>query len=220
MRKNLYWFFLTLIFVLSMAMTYMGAASSASPVIRLEPKDNTAAVGENFTVNITVTGITEEQSLYLWDCRINFNPGIIHAVDATEGPFLKTTGYDTTWLSPSINNTAGTIDVGAFLTFSAQWDGFPPHGAVDTGTLATVTFQVVGQGATELAFKEKKDTELNTILIVSGIQHVNPITHNAEGGFFRNAGAPISLDLISIALIAGIVVIGSVAVFYFWRKRR
>jgi uncharacterized membrane protein len=223
MRKNLHWFILVLIFVLSIAITYTASLAQALPVIRLEPKDNTAAIGENFAVNVTVTGITEEKSLYGWECRITFNPNILHAVDATEGPFLKTTGYDTTWLSPNIDNAAGSIRIGALLTPSAQWNGFPPNGAVGTGTLATVTFQVVGQGSTGLEFKECErphlygDTELYSV--TAGATDL--INHTAEGGTFSNAGGFLlpSLSLETIALLI-VVAIGCGVVFYFWRKRR
>lgn len=217
MRKNLHWLVLTTVFMLSIAMAGVGTASPASPVIRVEPKDNTAEVGETFAVDITVTGITEEESLYGWECRITFKPGIINAVNATEGPFLEDAGYDTTWLPPKIDNTTGTIDVGALITPSMEWDGFPPNGAVGSGTLATVTFKAVGQGATDLDFKEKKDTELHTVIIAGGAQYDYPIDHTAEDGFFRNAGPPIPLHI--IAGIVVVVAVCTVAVFYFRRKR-
>ena len=214
MRKNLHWLLLATVFVLSITMAGVGTASPALPVIRVEPKDNTAEVGETFTVDITVTGIAEERSLYGWECRITFNPDIISAVNATEGPFLKDTGYETFWII-EIDNTNGTVDLLATFQFGV----LPPTGAVGTGTLATVTFKAVGRGATDLEFKECArehlygDTELDTI--TSGM--VDPILHTAKGGFFSNAGPPIPLNL-----IAGVVVVVAVcvaAVFYFRRKR-
>ena len=216
MRKNMYWLLLTTVFMLSIAMTSVSTASPA-PVIRVEPKANTAEVGETFDVNITVTGITEQESLYGWECRITFNPGIINAVNATEGTFLKDTGYETTWLTPKIDNTTGTIDIGALITPSIEWQGFPPTGAVGSGTLATVTFKAVGQGATDLDFKEQKDTELHTIKGESPNQYDYPIDHTAEDGSFSNAGPPIPLDL--VAGIVVVVAVCTVAVFYFRRKR-
>ncbi|NVM22909.1 MAG: hypothetical protein HWN68_14140 [Desulfobacterales bacterium] len=218
MRKNLHWLVLTTIFVLSIVMAGIGTASPAEPAVHVEPKDNTAEVGETFGVNITVTDITEEESLYSWDCRITFDPGIINAVNATEGTFLTSTGYDTTWLPPNIDNITGTIDMGAIITPSMEWNGFPPNGAVGSGTLATVTFKAVGQGATGLDFKEKEmDTALYTVIFAAGDQNNAPIAHNAEGGVFSNAGPPIPLHL--IAGVVGAVVVCTFAVFYFRRKR-
>lgn len=216
MKRNLYWLILTTVFMFTVGMAGVGTASP-EPVIRVEPKDNTAEGGETFAVNITVTGISEEESLYSWECRITFNPDIIEAADATEGPFLKDAGYDTTWLPPRINNATGTIDMGALITPSIEWQGFPPNGAVGSGTLATVTFEVVSQGATDLEFKEEKDTELHTVKGEAPDQYDYPIDHTAEDGFFSNAGPPIP-----ILLIAGIIVVVAVsivAVLYFRRKR-
>ncbi len=223
MKKNLYWLLLTTVFMLTVAMAGVGRASPA-PVIRVEPKDNTAEAGETFAVNITVTGISEEESLYSWECRITFNPNIIEAADATEGPFLEDTGYDTAWLTPRIDNATGTIDIGAIIPPSIEWQGFPPNGAVGSGTLATVTFKVISQGATDLEFKECAqphlygDTELYTVIFAAGPPGTSsPIDHTAEKGFFSNAGPPIP-----ILLIAGIIVVVAVsivAVLYFRRKR-
>ena len=218
MRKNLHWLLLATVFVLSITMAGVGTASPALPVIRVEPKDNTAEVGETFTVDIIVADITEEESLYGWECRITFNPDIINAVNATEGPFLEDTGYEAMWLTPNIDNTVGTIDMGALLMPSIEWGGFPPNGAVGSGNLATITFKAVGQGPSDLGFKDKKDTELHTVVYPGTIyEDTCPIDHTAKGGSFSNAGPPIPLSL-----IAGVVVVVAVcvvAVFYFRRKR-
>ena len=218
MRKNLHWLLLTTVFMVSIAMAGVGTASPALPVIRVEPKNNTAGVGETFDVNITVTGITEKESLYGWECRITFKPGVINAVNATEGPFLKDTGYETVWLSPKIDNTVGTIDMGALFMPSKEWDGFPPNGAVGSGTLVTITFKAVGQGPSPLEFKEKeKDTELHTVKGEAPNQYPSPIAHTAEGGSFSNVGPPIPLHLIAGVVV--VVAVCTVAVFYLRRRR-
>jgi len=213
MRKSLRWLLLTTVFMLSIAMACICAASAAElPVIRIKPKDNTGGVGETFTVNITVTGITEGESLYGWECRITFNHRIINALNATEGPFLKDVN-ETLWVA-EINNTLGRVDVLAMFQFGVV----PPTGAVGSGTLATVTFEIVGQGASSLEFKEELDTELDTVIFgTGGIGTTSPITHTAEGGFFRNAGPPIPLHLIAGIVVAIAICTG--ALFYF-RKRR
>jgi hypothetical protein len=220
MRKNLCWLFSIMFLMLSIALATVGTASAAAPVIHVEPRDNTADVGKTFSVNITVTDITEEESLYGWECRVTFNPAIVNALDAVEGPFLGDTGYDTTWLSPSIDNTLGTIDMGGLLTPAAEWGGFPPNGASGSGTLTTVTFKVIGQGATDLYFKEERDTELHSVVITGASQIESPIVHTTEKGVFSNAGTIISPQLTTV--IAGIVVVvavGTLAVLYFRRKR-
>jgi hypothetical protein len=212
MKKNPYWLVLTTIVMLSIAMASVGTASPAEPAIHVKPKDNTAEVGETFTVNIAVTDITEEENLYLWECRITFNPDIINAVNATEGPFLKDTGCETFW-AKKMNNTIGTVDILATISEFP----YPPNGATGSGTLATITFEAVGQGATDLEFKEEDDTRLRTIKGEAPDQYVYPIPHDRENGSFRNAGAPIPLQL--VAAIVVVVAACIFAVFYFRRKR-
>lgn len=215
MGKNLHWLLITTVLVLSIAMASVVTASPELPVIRVEPKDNTAEVGETFTVSITVTGITEEESLYGWECRITFSPSIINAVNATEELFLKkVTGYNTFWRM-NIDNANGTVDLLAMFEFG----GLPPTGATGSGTLATITFKAVGQGATNLEFKEEKDMELHTVYGEAPNQYDYPIDHTAEGGFFRNAGSPIPPYLIAGVVVAVAVAVCTVAVFYFRRKR-
>jgi len=211
MRKNLYWLFLTTVFILSMAMASVGTASPQEPVIRLELHDTAAGVGETFTVDITVTGITEEESLYGWECSITFNPGIINVVNVTEGPFLTDTGYST-YFAKRIDNTTGTVKTLSTITEFP----YPPTGANGSGTLATIIFKAVGQGATGLVFEEKDDTTLQTILGEPPYQNNYPIAHTAEGGFFNNGGPPILLYIVGIIAV---VAASAVAVFYFWRKR-
>jgi len=208
--------------MLGIAMASVSTASPATSVIRVEPKNNTAKVGETFTVNITVAGIVLGEplpaceGLYGWECRITFKRGVIHAVNATEGPFLKTSGYNTTWLPPKIDNEVGTITIGALLTPSVV--GFPPNGAVGSGVLATVTFEVVGRGLTVLDFKEEEDAELWTVVYPSTInEDTTPIDNTAEDGKFSNAGPPISLNLVAGVVV--VVAVCAVAMFYFRRKK-
>jgi len=202
--------------MLGIAMASVSTASPATPVIRVEPKNNTAKVGETFTVNITVADISNTSlcnGLYGWECRITFKPGIINAVNATEGPFLRDTGYETFW-TMKIDNTTGTIDM---LAIISEFEPSPPTGAADSGTLATVTFKVVGQGGTKLEFKEEDDTELYTVLFAAGVGTSGPIEHTRENGSFSNTGPPISLHLVAGVVV--VVAVCAVAMFYFRRKK-
>ena len=135
-------------------------------VVSLYPPTNTVSPDETSTVNVTVADVFISEApvacngLYGWECRVTFDPHVINVVNATEGPFLKYTGYETFWPPPKIDNTVGTIDMGAMFQFGVP----PPTGAVGGGTLATVTFKAVGQGATALEFKEEIDMELFSVI--------------------------------------------------------
>ncbi len=93
---------------------------------------------------------------------------------------------------------------------------FPENGATGSGTLAMVTFKVVGTGETGLDFKPGF-TELYTVIGEAPNPIEYPIDHTAKNGFFRNAGAPISIELIVGIVVVVILVI--VALLYFRRKR-
>jgi len=139
-------------------------ASSAN--VSVYPVMVVAALGKNFTVNITVSNVTD---LYGWEFWMSFNSTILTAVNVTEGPFLKAAG-DTFWTTPKINNTAGTIAAGAML------DPPPSQGATGNGIMATITFYVQSDGTTSLNFS---DTELNTV--IGG--DVLPMNHTANNGY-------------------------------------
>jgi len=90
-----------------------------------------------------------------------------------EGPFLKDTGHPTGF-SSKINNTAGNVKAFAMLT-----PPYPPTGAVGSGVLCNITFQVKAEGETPLHFER-------TILKTVVLGEAYPIPHTAVDGYFRN----------------------------------
>jgi len=203
MKKNPRWILLTTALLVCIATT---VAVRASPTtISLNPPEvEDLDLGESFTVNITVTDVTD---LYSWDVYLTFDPEILNCTGFEEGPFLQQVATTTIW--GQINNTAGFTTPGAILFDPAQ--GFPAEGATGSGVLATVTFTVKGRGVTTLHFERSK---LNTVIARNTV----PITHEATDGVFRNA-APTTLN---IQLIIGVVValaIVGIAVFFYMRRR-
>jgi len=119
------------------------------PIVTADPKMSTAAPGEFFTVNVTVTNITQGNSLpaglFGWQVKITFNPDILNVTDVTEGPFLKQAGN--TWFpNPTISNETGFILMGDSLF------PMPAEGAYGSGVLASITFLVKTEGQTTLHF--------------------------------------------------------------------
>lgn len=217
MGKNLRWMLATAVCILSIAMAGVGMANS-KPVIRMDPEQNTAEPGETFTVDITVVDIPphnppEEKSLYGWEVKIAFDPEIINAVNATEGPFLKASGCETIWTGHTIDNTEGTISIGAMLTFPS-----PPTGANGSGTLATITFKAVSRGTSSLRFEF---TDLVTILSDT-VRSFYEWEYDVEDGDFSNGAGGIGGPTLSLGLVAGVVIavaVCSSAVFYYMRRK-
>jgi len=144
----------------------LSLANSSNPQVSVYPATLVAVLGNTFTVNITVSNVT---NLYGWEFWMSFNPTILTTVNVTEGPFLKLAG-NTFWATPSINNTAGTMAAGEML-----WP-IPSQGATGSGTIATVTFYAQSEGATSLNLTY---TELDTVIG----NDVIPIDHNATDGY-------------------------------------
>lgn len=193
-------------FLLSLALAVPSKASPA-PVIRMVPKDNAAEPDTTFTLNVTVVGIEATRSLFGWEVKIKFDPNILNAVGGADGPFLNTSGHPTYWLPPEIDNTEGTIILGALLT-----PPFPSQGAVGSGTLATVTFKAVSRGSTALDFE---DTEMYTVISKNNV----PIMHTHEDGSFSNAaGFMPSLELVGV--VVAVVAVGGVGLFLYMRRRK
>jgi len=148
------------------------------PRIYMDPSVNVAAPGQNFTVNVVITGIAANESLYGWEFDMSFNSTVLNVTAVGQGPFLATAG-DTYWTTPLIKNWKGTVEVSeGFLLF-------PPNGATGSGVLANITFQVLREGKAPLHFYK---TELRTY---NGTD-VLEIDHTGVDGFF---GYPLLRDV-------------------------
>ncbi len=146
-------------------------------VLSLYPPTNTVEVGETFSVNITVTGIVISETppvsngLIGWEVWMTFNPEVLHAINATESSFLRdaasTYGY-TTFFAKEIDNTEGSVEVGETVWPKMPPDDpYPPEGATGDGTLATITFEVMAEGETDVHFETPTDvakTNLYTVV--------------------------------------------------------
>jgi len=163
---------LTLLLISMLTLTFNIQSAKAEPVTILSvyPPLSTALVGENFTINVTITDVV---NLYGWQVNITFNPNILNVESAVEGPFLKQV-YNTFYMK-IIDNSAGYV-----LAMSLFMPPFPPGGANGSGVLASVTFQVKVVGSTTIHFSE--GTKLRTWM--QG--NIQPISYMAEDGFFTN----------------------------------
>jgi hypothetical protein len=106
-------------------------------------------IGENVTVNINVSNVTD---LYGWQAGMTFNPDVLNCTGYYEGEFLKRGAdpiYGTYWINRSEyttpwNNTEGTV-----LCHGCTLLGQIP-GVSGSGQLGYLTFEVVGTGVSDL----------------------------------------------------------------------
>ena len=114
------------------------AYAASSTTVSVSPSTITASVGQNFTVNVTVSNVYD---LYGWQFRLNWTAGLIEVVKVTEGPFLKLGG--STYFYWDVNATAGRMVADCTLLGNVP-------GVSGSGTLATITFNVKGVGQSPL----------------------------------------------------------------------
>jgi hypothetical protein len=140
-------------------------------------------IGNTFQVNITVSDVTD---LYAWQFRLFYRNDILNATNWSQGSFLLThpspaaqtipafpevgTAPDT---SETYNATHGLVHL--YVTLSGV------HGGVSgTGTLATITFEVKGEGDSILDLRPRPDEDF--ILIDSAEPFANEIPHTTTDG--------------------------------------
>ncbi len=139
-------------------------ATPGTGYLWLEPPSQTVSSGGGpFTVDLNIQGVTH---LGGFQVQITFDPAVVHVNSAVVGPFLGSTGRTVLPVplgGPTIDNTAGTLDIGA-VSFGAN-NG--PNGA---GTLATITLapQSVGVSALHLASVMLTDDLGNPISFPTG----------------------------------------------------
>ena len=97
--------------------------------------------GDNFTLDIRAENVSD---LAGWQFDIAFDPGVLEAIDVSEGDFLKTDGGTTFFQRGRIDNAAGKI---TGLIAGRISEG----GVSGSGSVLKVRFKAKSEGETELA---------------------------------------------------------------------
>lgn len=207
MKVNHSLIFLTIIATLTITMVGVGRSSTATMTLDpLEVKD--IEPGETFNVDVTVADVS---NLFGWQFLIRFDSRVLRVDNVTEGPFIGSTGEQTIFLPPTIDNNKGFVIAGATFLPSTS---YPEEGVTGNGVLATIIFNVTGRGTTTLEF-DKDQSKLSTVIENNKVN----LDYEETNGAFSN-GAP---EILSVSLIIAIVIAVagcSVGAFYFIRRRR
>ena len=153
-----------LVLLMVISSTFIGVSFAGPTTIYVSPSEVTADVGETFTVEIRVDGVTD---LNAWEFKLRYDTNVLaFPPEVEEGDFLKSVG--TTDFRVTSFIYYGSVQVSCALMEAA--------GASGSGTLAILNFTVVGgyPGKTTL---DLFDTKLFDI-------EMNPIEHDAEDGEF------------------------------------
>ena len=112
------------------------AASAQAAQMSVSPSYQHASNGSVITVDITVD--PEELSVYSASYTLHFNNTLLYATSQVKGPFLTQDGANSDVWHDDINNTAGRIEYAEAR--SGTYDEVS-----DSGVLATITFEVIGE---------------------------------------------------------------------------
>jgi hypothetical protein len=129
-------------------------AQAGSPTVAVSPSSITASVGQEFGININISGVSD---LYGWEFKLGWNTSLLSLVGVNEGPFLKSGGN--TFFTYFLNTTDEHIVVDCTL------EGSYP-GVSGNGTLATVKLITTAVGECPLNLYD-------VILLNSYAQQIN-----------------------------------------------
>jgi len=172
MNKKASLFLLCLIITFTLeTIAFTGKVKAQTTTMSVNPQtiiDPTLTPGKSFQVKIDVTNVT---GLYGWEFKLYYLKAIINATAVQFGPFLETGGTTFTIdkSNKDFNATHGLVWLADSLLAA-------PKGVNGSGTIASVTFNVVSLGSTKL---DLEDTKMGT---KTGV----PISHTVQDGYFSN----------------------------------
>ncbi len=118
-----------------------GGVDPVDPVdISITPAILTATVGQRFSVQINLSGSAEINNAGL---RISYNAVALRFIEATEGSVLSSDGARTSF--QAVGGQQGSVAIG----IGRVGDG---GGVLASGTLATLTFEAIAAGESDIRF--------------------------------------------------------------------
>lgn len=122
-----------------------GAATESS--VSISPQTITVSQGDTFTWDIVVDPAGNE--VYRAECILYFDNTMLKANDQSNGTFLSSDGAETDETLSGINNAVGKIKYGE----TRKGDPEVVGGATESGVLASINFEAIGQGTCDLTLE-------------------------------------------------------------------
>lgn len=126
--------------------------SPSASSFRLIPALQATDVSNVFTVNLR---IEDASNLGSFGAEVTYDPALVQATGVTLGPFLSSTGRQASMLGPDIDNNGGSIAFGGYTL------GSNPSGPSGSGILATISFQAVSDGWSDLLIERALPTDVD-----------------------------------------------------------
>ena len=121
------------------------SAYAADPVLSIVTTPAAGVVGSTVELDIQLSGVSD---LYTYQFSLLFNPALLQASGVSEGAFLSSGGGNTYADGGSTDNGTGAISY-VFNTLLG-----PVSGVSGGGSLAHITFNVIGAGVSTLSFAD------------------------------------------------------------------
>ena len=163
-------------------------AAQAAPVLRLTPALSNVTVGNVFTLDIRISGVSD---LFGWQLDLGFGPaGLLNASSATEGGFL---GAGQTFDGGTVDNAAAMITT----MFSALSGA---TGVSGDGILASISFAALSAGTATVSLGNVQliDSNLDSIFFSFPDDAFSAAVNIAQDG--GNVPEPSTLALLGLAL--------------------
>jgi len=156
--------------------------------VSISPSSESVSAGSLFSLSV---GVTDVGDLYSYQFDLAFDPGVLSAVDITEGAFL-TGGGPTFFIPGTIDNLAGTISFTGNVLLGAV------PGVSGDGTLTTVQFLALAPGTSPIALS-------NIILLDSNLVDIPAsVVDDSVGVNAIPEPSSIALTLFGIGAIGGL----------------
>jgi len=119
--------------------------------VYVSPKEQVIdSLNKSFIINVSICNVLD---LYGYEFKLFYNSSVINGSRVVEGPFLKTTGYDTFFYTVTFtdhyNSTHGVLWIDSCLIGDVL-------GANGNGTLVTIEFRSLTTGVSELCLTDVK----------------------------------------------------------------
>ena len=149
---------IALLFIVSASLLHTFTVMGVLATVSVQPHITKVwGTGEVFTINITVTEVT---NLYGWEVKLYYDSSILNGTSISEGSFLKGTGE--TFFESTLNNSYDATH-GCIKVFNTLLGETP--GANGTGILCTVTFKARDLGISALDLEDTILADINSNLI-------------------------------------------------------
>ena len=152
------------------------AMAAADPTMSVSEQPTGIAIGETFTANVTVDPAGAE--IYAAQYDLYFDHTILNATGQTQGDFLSQGDAIVMVVLNTFNNTAGKIEYAE----TRLGDPGTVGGANTTGILASITFEVIGEGVSTLTLSDVKYVTPDDLL--------DPEPENSDGSSDESSWTP------------------------------